>query len=115
MRTVLRNRAIPPMVGREERPLSLTTMTSERELSSLMLLSASQVIPPPVRAPSPTTATTCRSSCPVISKAREMPSAQDSELDACDDSTMSCSLSGALRVAGEPAAAPEPREVLRGR
>ncbi len=51
---------MPPMVGPYERPLSLTIITRRRELSSLMLLSASQVIPP-VSAPSPTTATTKRS------------------------------------------------------
>ncbi len=70
--------------------MSLTTMMSFRVLSSEMLLSASHVMPP-VRAPSPTTATTCRSVWPVISNAREMPSAQLSELDACELSTMSCS------------------------
>ena len=77
-------------------------MTRLRLLSSLMLLSASQVMPP-VSAPSPTTATTWRSVWPVIVKAREMPSAQDSELEACELSTMSCSDSRALRVAGEAA------------
>ena len=89
VRTVFRNRAMPPMVGAYELPLSLTTMISRRELSSLMLLSASQVIPP-VSAPSPTTATTKRSFWPVIANEREIPSAQDSELDACELSTMSC-------------------------
>ena len=57
VRTELRYRAIPPMVGAYDRPLSFTMITSRRELSSVMLFSASQVIPP-VRAPSPTTATT---------------------------------------------------------
>ena len=58
-------------------------------LSSEMLFSASHVMPP-VSAPSPTTATTWRSFRPVRVKAREMPSAQLSELDACELSTMSC-------------------------
>ncbi|MDF2920737.1 MAG: hypothetical protein K0S70_4955 [Microbacterium sp.] len=83
---------MPPIVGAYERPLSLTTMTRLRSLSSEMLLSASHVIPP-VSEPSPTTVTTWRSVRPVRAKAREMPSAQLSELDACDDSTTSCSLS----------------------
>jgi len=109
VRTSLRKRAIPPIVGAYERPLSLTTMTRLRALSSEMLLSASHVIPP-VRAPSPTTATTCRSPWPVISNAREMPSAHDSELDACEDSTMSCSLS--LRC-GYPAKPPFIRRRLK--
>src|SRR5690554_5628308 len=87
--TSFRNRAIPPIVGAYDRPLSLTTITRFRLLSSLMLFSASQVIPP-VSDPSPTTATTCRSSWPVICKAREMPSAHDSELDAWELSTTSC-------------------------
>ena len=81
---------MPPIVGAYERPLSLTTITRRRVLSSLMLLSASQVMPP-VSAPSPTTATTYRSPWPVIANAREMPSAQLSELEACELSTMSCS------------------------
>ena len=80
---------MPPIVGAYERPLSLTTMISRRVLSSVMLLSASHVMPP-VSAPSPTIATTWRSSWPVIAKAREMPSAHDSELEACELSTMSC-------------------------
>ena len=79
---------MPPMVGAYERPLSFTTMISRRLLSSEMLLSASQVMPP-VSAPSPTTAMTCLSSWPVIWKAREMPSAQLRELEACELSTMS--------------------------
>ena len=70
--------------------MSLTTTMSLRVLSSEMLFSASHVMPP-VSAPSPTTATTWRSCWPVISKAFEMPSAHDSELDACELSTMSCS------------------------
>lgn len=48
---------MPPIVGAYERPLSLTTMTRLRSLSSEMLFNASQVMPP-VSAPSPTTATT---------------------------------------------------------
>jgi hypothetical protein len=48
---------------------------------------------PPVSAPSPTTATTVRSCWPVMSKARLMPSAHDSDEEAWLDSTMSCSLS----------------------
>ena len=69
--------------------MSFTMMTRLRLLSSLMLFSASHVMPP-VSAPSPTTATTNRSSWPVIVNAREMPSAHESELDACELSTMSC-------------------------
>ena len=83
---------MPPIVGAYERPLSLTTITRLRSLSSEMLLSASHVMPP-VSAPSPTTATTWRSRRPVRISARETPSAQLSELDACEDSTTSCGLS----------------------
>ena len=53
-----------------------------------MLLSASQAIPP-VRAPSPMTATTARSGWPVSLYAREIPSAQDKDDEAWDDSTTS--------------------------
>ena len=53
--------ASPPVVGAYERVLSLTTMTTGRSLAVAMLFSASQHIPP-VSAPSPTTATTLRSS-----------------------------------------------------
>ena len=81
---------MPPMVGAYERPLSFTMTMSLRVLSSEMLFNASHVMPP-VSAPSPTTATTCRSCWPVISNAFEMPSAHDRELDACELSTMSCS------------------------
>ena len=55
-----------------------------------MLFAASQVMPP-VMAPSPTTTTVVRSFWPVSAKAREMPSAQDSDDEACEDSTTSCS------------------------
>ena len=96
---------MPPIVGAYERPLSLTTMTRLRSLSSLMLFSASHVMPP-VSAPSPTTAMTWRSLRPVRENARDTPSAQLSELDACEDSTMSCSLS---ERCGYPARPPRER------
>ena len=59
-----------------------------------MLFSASQAIPP-VSAPSPMTATTrCRlAASPRSSKALARPSAQDSEVEAWEFSTTSCSLS----------------------
>ena len=60
VRSVARWFARPPMVGAYERSLSLTTMTSGRSLSTAMLLSASHAMPP-VSAPSPITATVCRS------------------------------------------------------
>ena len=46
-------------VGAYERPLSLTTMTTGRSCAAAMLFSASHAMPP-VRAPSPITATTGR-------------------------------------------------------
>ena len=105
---------MPPIVGAYERPLSLTTMTRLRSLSSEMLLSASHVMPP-VSAPSPTTATTCRSLRPVRVKAREMPSAQlqrARRVRGLDDVVRAL---GALRVAGEAAARAQPGEVLTAR
>ena len=69
--------------------MSLTTMTSLLCLAIAMLLSASQAIPP-VSAPSPITATTCRSS-PRIAYALASPSAYDSAVEAWEFSTMSCS------------------------
>ncbi len=48
---------------------------------------------PPVSAPSPTTATTCRLRCPVSSNALARPSAYDNAALAWLDSTQSCSLS----------------------
>jgi hypothetical protein len=61
-----------------------------------MLFSASQAMPP-VRAPSPMTATTRRPFSPWLSprssKARASPSAHDSDVEACEFSTTSCSLS----------------------
>ena len=59
-----------------------------------MLLSASQHMPP-VSAPSPTTATTCRCS-PRSAYALASPSAYDSAVEACEFSMMSCSLSAWL-------------------
>ena len=54
-----------------------------------MLFKASQLMPP-VKDPSPTTATTWRSfNSPVCSKARAIPSAQDKAVDAWEFSTMS--------------------------
>ena len=85
--------ANPPMVGAYDRPLSLTTMTSWF-FAEAMLLSASQHIPP-VSAPSPTTATTCRSS-PRSAKALDRPSAYDRAVEACEFSIRSCSLSARL-------------------
>ncbi|SFY52817.1 hypothetical protein STEPF1_06090 [Streptomyces sp. F-1] len=76
------------MVGLYEWPLSLTTMTSGSVLSAAMLFSASHVIPP-VRAPSPTTATTERSRRPASRSALAMPSAQLRAAEACWFSTMS--------------------------
>jgi len=82
--------AKPPKVGSYERPLSLTTMTSRRSCPAAMLLRASQAMPP-VSAPSPTTATTCRSTAPRSAYAFAMPSAHDSAVEACEFSTTSCS------------------------
>ena len=65
--------ASPPTVGVYERPLSLTMTTRRRSWPAAMLLSASQAMPP-VRAPSPMTATTW-SSLPRIWLAFAMPSA----------------------------------------
>ena len=53
-----------------------------------MLFSASQAIPP-VSAPSPITAATCRFS-PRIENALASPSAYDSAVEACEFSTTSC-------------------------
>ena len=61
VRRLVRWVARPPTVGLYDRPLSLTMMTSLRSLAAAMLFSASQAIPP-VRPPSPISATTCRSS-----------------------------------------------------
>ena len=59
----------------------------------LGLVAASAGAAPSWSTGAPTTATTCRSFRPVRVRAREIPSAQLSELEACDDSTTSCSLS----------------------
>ena len=61
-------------------------------LAAAMLFSASQHIPP-VSAPSPTTATTCRLRWPVNSNALDNPSEYDSAAEAWLDSTQSWSLS----------------------
>ncbi|CPU66085.1 Uncharacterised protein [Mycobacteroides abscessus] len=90
VRSVDRWCARPPIVGEYERPLSLTTTTSRRSWLSAMLLSASQAMPP-VSAPSPMTATTCRSVRPRTTFAFAMPSPHDSAVDACEFSTTSCS------------------------
>ena len=60
-----------------------------------MLLIASQAIPP-VSAPSPMTATVCRSLSPRSRCALAMPSAQDSAVEAWEFSTTSCSDSARL-------------------
>src|SRR3954464_13873671 len=62
------------MVGEYERPLSLTTMITGRSCAAAMLFSASQAMPP-VRAPSPTTATTGRVS-PRTAKALASPAGE---------------------------------------
>lgn len=69
--------------------MSLTTITSGRSLASAMLLSASQAMPP-VRAPSPMTATTW-SSRSRTSFAFARPSAQPRTVEACEFSMTSCS------------------------
>ena len=69
--------------------MSLTTMTSRSRGLSAMLFSASQAMPP-VSAPSPTTATTVRSS-PDSRNPFAMPSAQASAVEACEFATQSCS------------------------
>ena len=60
-----------------------------------MLFSASHDMPP-VSAPSPTTTTTWRSLCPVNENPREIPSPQESAVDACEFSIISWSLSARL-------------------
>ena len=60
-----------------------------------MLFSASQDMPP-VSAPSPTTTTTWRSFWPVSENPREIPSPQESAVEACEFSMTSCSLSKRL-------------------
>ena len=56
-RKVVKYVANPPIVGEYERSLSFTTITKFLSDSGERLFSASQDIPP-VKAPSPTTATT---------------------------------------------------------
>ena len=74
--------------------MSLTKITSGRSSSAAMLLSASQAMPP-VSAPSPTSATTVPD-FPRSCSPRAMPAAYESEVDACELSTQSCSDSARL-------------------
>lgn len=76
------------MVGPYERSLSFTTMINGRSLAAAMLLSASHAMPP-VRAPSPMTATTWWGR-PSTSFALARPSAQPSTVEACEFSMTSC-------------------------
>ena len=92
---------MPPIVGAYERPLSLTTMTRGRSVSVAMLLRASQAMPP-VSAPSPMTATVCRPLSPRTRRPSAIPWAQDSELDACELSTMSWTDSARLGYPERP-------------
>ena len=80
------------MVGEYDRSLSFTTITKFRSSLDAMLFNASQAIPP-VSAPSPTTTTTVRFSSPFSLKPRAIPSAQESDVDACEFSITSCALS----------------------
>ena len=81
--------------------MSLTTMTSGRSLSTAMLLIASQAIPP-VRAPSPMTATVWRPLSPRRRRPLAMPSAQDRAVEAWEFSTTSCSDSVRLGYPDRP-------------
>ncbi len=67
--------------------MSLTTMTRLRSGAAAMLLSASHAMPP-VSAPSPMTATV-HAVDPLRCFSREMPSAHDREVEACEFSTTS--------------------------
>ena len=58
-------------------------------MSAAMLLRASHAIPP-VSAPSPMTATVCRSRSPCTRRALAIPSAHDRAVEAWEFSTTSC-------------------------
>ena len=75
--------------GRVGAPVVVDDDDQRRVWSAAMLFRASQAMPP-VRAPSPMTATMC-GRLARQDAARAMPSAQDSEDDAWEFSTMSCS------------------------
>ncbi len=91
--------------------MSLTTMTRSRSLPAAMLFSASQAIPP-VSAPSPTTATTCRSVSPaqlVGLGDAVRPGQRGRGVGVLDDVVRRL---GPARVAGQPAALAQAGEVL---
>ena len=102
---------MPPMVGAYERPLSLTTITRRRELSSLMLLSASQVMPAGER----TVADDRDDVAVALTGHREGardavgPAQRARRVRALDDVVRGLR---ALRVAGEASLRAQPREVL---
>ncbi len=81
--------------------LSLRTITTGRWGASAMLSRASQASPP-VRAPSPTTATICRSVSPASAPALAMPSAYDRAADAWECSIWSCADSSRLGYPDRP-------------
>ncbi len=76
-----------------------------------MLLMASQAIPP-VSAPSPMTATVCRLRWPRTTRPAAMPWAHDSDVEACEFSTTSCSDSARL---GYPERPPSLRRAEKSR
>ena len=92
--------------------MSLTTITSRRSCPVAMLFSASQAIPP-VSAPSPMTATVVRSVSPCSARPLAMPSAHDSDDDACELSTTSCSDSARLGYPDIPPRVRSPEKSCR--